>query len=85
MDLELVRKIQELEQRLDALAFPEIGVKVVGDNVSNPPTDGELDTAFGTVYDGFIGLVDDNAGGTAVWFCAYVNSKWWYELLTAAV
>ena len=85
MDLELVRKIQELERRLDNLQLPEVGIKVVGDNVSSPPTDGELDTAFGTVYDGFVGLVDDNAGGTTVWLCAFVNSKWWYEQLTAAV
>ena len=58
------------------------------DNVTDPPTDGELDTAFGTpasVGDGFISLVDDNDAGTKVWLCVALNSKWWYEELTEAV
>ena len=61
---------------------------VATDDVSDPPTDGELDSAFGTpatVGDGFLGLVDDDGAGTKVWLCVALNSKWWYEELTAAV
>ena len=66
------------------------GVKTitVADDVSDPPTGQELDAAFGTpvaVGDGFVGLVDDNGGGTKVWLCIALNGKWWYEELTDAV
>lgn len=57
-------------------------------NVSNPPTDAELDAAFGTpaaVGDGYVALVDDAGGSTAVWLVASDGSAWWYELLTKAV
>jgi len=38
------------------------------DNVSNPPTSGELDTAFGgTPNDGFLAIVDDAGLGTDVY------------------
>jgi len=51
-------------------------------NVSNPPTDAELDAAFGTpatVGEGFIGLVDDNDAGTT-WYIVWTdsNSNWVY-------
>ena len=58
------------------------------DDVSSPPTDAELDTAFGqpgTLGDGFIGILDDNDAGTTVWLCVAMNSLWWYEQLTKAV
>jgi hypothetical protein len=58
------------------------------DDVSNPPTDAELDTAFGTpatVGDAFLGIVDDNAAATNVWLCVAKNSAWWYVALTKAV
>lgn len=57
-------------------------------NVSSPPTDAQLDAAFGQPADcgdGFIALVDDAGAGTTVWFVGVLNSKWWYEQLTAAV
>jgi len=58
------------------------------DNVSDPPTDLELDTAFGTpatVGEGFIGFVDDNNAETTVWLCVAIGSTWWYTELTKAV
>lgn len=81
----LAREMWMLRKRLDDLARPEIGHLIATDNVSAPPTDAELDTAFPNAYEGFIGLVDDNGAGTTVWLVAYVNSGWWYEGLTAAV
>ena len=62
-------------------------VPTATDNVSSPPTDAELDTAFGqpsALGDGFIGLLDDNGAGTTVWLCQVINSAWWYEGLTKA-
>lgn len=66
------------------------GIRTItsADNVSSPPTDAEIDAAFGTpaaVGDGFIGLIDDNGAGTTIWLCVALNSQWWYEQLTAAV
>lgn len=58
------------------------------DNTANPPTDAQLNTAFGTpesVGDGFIGILDDNGAGTAVYLCVSRNADWWYTLLTKAV
>ena len=58
------------------------------DNVASPPTDTELDTAFGTpeaAGDGFIGILDDNGAGTSVYLCVARNSEWWYATLTKAV
>ncbi len=57
-------------------------------NVSNPPTDAELDAAFdapANLPDGWMGLVNDNNAGTAVWLVTAVGGAWWYELLTKAV
>lgn len=84
-DAALIRKLVQLERRMDNLAQPEVGVPIAVTNVANPPTDANLDTAFPNAYHGFVGLVDDNNAGTTVWLCAYVNSKWWYELLTEAL
>lgn len=61
---------------------------VATNNVSSPPTDAELDTAFGTAANlpsGAFGIVDDNNAQTAVYFCVVVGSTWWYESLTKAV
>lgn len=61
---------------------------VVKDDVSDPPTDAELDTAFGqpaTLGEGFVGIVDDNNAQTKVWLAVTGGSTWWYEELTKAV
>lgn len=77
--------------------FPEDGildvsvgslkVRVVDDNVSSPPTDAQLDSAFGAPADlgsGFVGIVDDNGAESAVYLCVVVGTSWWYEALTKA-
>ena len=56
-------------------------------NVSNPPTDAELDAAFDTpanLPDGWMGVVNDNNAGTALWLVTAVGGSWWYEGLTKA-
>lgn len=57
-------------------------------NVSNPPTDAELDSVFGAASalpDGFIGILDDAGGAVDVWLCIVMTNSWWYEKLTKAV
>ena len=51
-------------------------------------TDAALDAAFGTpaaVGEGFIGIVDDNDAGTAVYLAVSAGGAWWYTLLTKAL
>lgn len=62
--------------------------RVVSDDVSDPPTDAELDAAFGqpaTLGEGFMGMVDDNDAQTKMWLAVTGGSTWWYEELTKAV
>lgn len=51
-------------------------------NVSNPPTDAELDAEFGTpadVGEGFECWIDDNGAGTLFWKVATVGGFWVYS------
>ena len=74
----------------DAILDASVGsirVRVVDDNVSSPPTDAELDTAFGAPADlgsGYIGIVDDAGAENAVYLCVVVGASWWFESLTKA-
>ena len=57
-------------------------------NVTNPPTDAEIDGIFGTPRDvgsGFIGIINDNGGNLLFWQCISDNTNWWYQLMTKAV
>ena len=57
------------------------------DNVSSPPTDAELDAAFGTpaeVGPGWLAFLDDNGAGSAVYLVLSDGSNWWYVALTKA-
>ncbi len=61
--------------------------KVSTANTANPPTDAELDSAFGqpaTLGTGFIGLLDDNNAGTNAYACFAIGSNWWTVALTKA-
>lgn len=65
-----------------------IKTQVSTDNVSDPPTDAELDTAFGTpatLGEGFIGILDDNSADTDVWLCYTSDTSWFYLQGTKAV
>lgn len=57
-------------------------------DVSNPPTDDELDTTFGTpsaVGAGFLATVNDNAAGTNVYMVASDGTNWWHSAMTKAL
>ena len=61
--------------------------KVSEDNTDNPPTDAQLDTAFGepaTVGKGFIGILNDAAGGTNEYLCWSDGTSWFYATGTKA-
>ena len=65
-----------------------IKIKVSTANVSNPPTDAELDSEFGTpatVSAGYLALLDDNGGGANVYLVISDGTNWWYATLTKAV
>lgn len=57
------------------------------DDVSNPPTDAELDSAIGapaTVGQGYEALVDDGGTGNNVYRVTSDGTNWWYQTLTKA-
>jgi len=89
---QLLKRIRDLEQWRDRLILPEIEYPVRAQhrlvNVSNPPTDAELDTAFGTpatVGAGFLAIVTDTGIGGPYWLVASNGTYWLYEELTLAV
>jgi hypothetical protein len=91
-ELEQVRRLLRIDRAVDEASTNErmpYGVQPsADDNVSNPPTNAELDTAFGTpaaVGDGFVGVLDDAGGSASVWLCVSDGTEWWYEGLTKAV
>jgi len=74
----------------DALAWFGGGIRTKVDvsDIADPPTDANLDAAFGTpaaLGDGFIGIVDDNSGDTDVWLCYTSDTSWFYLQGTKAV
>lgn len=63
------------------------GVFYSAANVSNPPTDAELDTAFGTPASagaGFTAIVNDNGADTNVYLVSSTGSSWFYTTMTQA-
>jgi hypothetical protein len=58
-----------------------------GADVSNPPTDAELDAEFGTpatVGGGFGAILDDGGADTSVYLVASNGTSWWYVAMTKA-
>jgi hypothetical protein len=57
-------------------------------NVSNPPTDAQLDTAFGqpnVVGAGFVGVLNDNNDGVNEYIVTSDGTSWWYQLMTKTI
>lgn len=57
-------------------------------NVSNPPTDAQLDTAYGspaTVGDGWTTYINDNGDGNDFYQVASDGTNWWISTFTKAV
>lgn len=64
-----------------------IRTKVSVADVSNPPTDAQLDAAFGTpaaLGNGFVGIVDDNDADTDSYICWTTAGAWFYAVGTLA-
>lgn len=64
--------------------FPQVDTT----NVSNPPTDAELDAAFGTpatVGAGFTAYIDDNNADTNFYQVVSNGTSWWVFTGTKAV
>lgn len=84
-----IQRLGIVERQLDqAMTNEAYRVSVSTANVSNPPTDAELDTAFGqpaTLGPGFLGFVDDNNAQANFWFVATCSSRWIYVAMTMAV
>lgn len=59
--------------------------KVYTNNVSNPPTDAELDAIFTSPETGLEYIIDDNGGETNVYRVVWTGTKWFYVSLTAAI
>jgi hypothetical protein len=67
-----------------------ISTKKSTNDVADPPTDAELDTAFGdptAIGSGFIGILDDNDAGTDCYICWTTGTagEWFYTKGTKAV
>jgi hypothetical protein len=61
---------------------------VFTDDVSNPPTDAELDSAIGTPADkgaGYKAIVDDNGAGANVYLVVSDGTNWWHQALTKSI
>lgn len=88
---ELIKPIKDLSRRVAKFETWEPTLKIGNtstENTANPPSDAELDTAFGTpaeVGNGFIGLLDDNDADANVYLCVSNGTSWWYVALTKAV
>lgn len=68
------------------LRAAQTGVKVSTANVTTP-TDAELDSAFGQPADvgtGFVGIINDNAGGTNEYLCWSDGTNWFFVSGTKA-
>lgn len=77
------RALAVVNQYLSAVSFSD-------NNIADPPTEANINAAFGLASDvgrGFIGVIDDNAAGVSgdVWLCVSNGSAWFYESLTKAV
>ena len=85
---DLIRQSIDLRRRIEALERkeqerPEVSTA----DVTNPPTDAELDSAFATptnLPEGVLKIVDDNNAETAVYLVFPIGSTWWYIAATKA-
>lgn len=69
-------------------ADPNSKQKFSDDDVSDPPSDAELDAAFGapgTLGEGFVGVLDDDGGAVDCYLCWTDGTAWFYVKGTKAV
>jgi len=65
-------------------AFDNLILDVDESDVSDPPTDAELDALFPAKTDGFVGFVKDTSSAGPLYIVAYYGG-WYYVELTLAV
>ena len=86
-------RVDKVDSSLGVLVyFDADGSQVVysEDNVSAPPSDAELDAAFGAparVGAGFVGVINDGGADTSgdIWICVSTGAAWHYAATTKAV
>ena len=94
INFNLIRPLEENRQRVflglsdgtRSIKVNSISLTISTDNVSNPPTNAECITAFGSVADtgeGFIGLIDDAGGHANEYMIINDGTKYWQITLTA--
>lgn len=86
---EMARRLEMLARRLEMLERQEPGTVVyVEATFSNPPTDAQLDAAFGdptTLHNGFIGVGSSTLIANHSFICWVANgNQWYYEVGTRA-
>lgn len=78
-----------LDATENAAVWRSLGTVYSDANVSNPPTDAELDTVFDAtpaeVWAGFTALVDDSGVGTNVYWVTSNGTSWYHLQMTQAV
>ena len=80
--------LRQLAPTIPDFTDASIRVQVSHADVSNPPTDAELDSEFGTsatVGAGFVAVLDDDGAGSNVYFVACDGSNWWHVALTKSI
>lgn len=87
---ELLSRFRETENRLAQLEGNEAVkyLQLKENNISNPPTDAELDAIYGTpatVGKGFTSVINDNAASANFYLIISDGSSWWYFAGTKAV
>ena len=89
MNAQTVQALVALERRVQRLEISDV-MRVCQStaNVSDPPTDAQLDAIFGTpanLGDGFLGVIDDMGAHIDFWLVATINGAWTYVQMTLAV
>jgi hypothetical protein len=80
--------LRQLATTVPDFTDASIRILISGAKVSNPPTDAELDSEFGTpatVGAGFVALLDDDGAGANVTLLASDGTQWWTVSMTKAV
>lgn len=87
----LMKRVAQLERDVARLQHVEsaAGCPIVSVDITRPPTDAQLDGAFGVPADiskGMLKLVYDSGDiGEAVYGAVPLDGGWWYWALTKAV
>jgi hypothetical protein len=87
-ELRQVSAVNKLTDRVDTLESNKSSPTHSTANVSNPPTDAQLDAAFGTpaqVGAGFMATLDDNGAHANEYLVWSDGSNWWYATGAKAV